>query len=156
MYTNHAEDTLGRAKTKKARRNRMLLMIVGALLAINGVVGLVLTGIAKTDDPGIAACSDMAERVGHPSKNENKTMTEEEWIRIRQPFEKSSYADISVAGTNLVDAVYKADQLMANKKDEDADLGESLAILSVIQTNYANLQTACKNHGVDLPGLGTK
>lgn len=122
----------------------VLIFIIGGALYFHskGVFG---------KDSGVAACEQMAVNAKDGKKSDKKTlMTEAQYKEKRAPFENSKYADIKVAGTNLVETIYKADHAQL-----DDTLGSSIVLLTTVQTQYGALQTACAAHGVDLPSLTT-
>jgi hypothetical protein len=138
----------------KLRRN-----IVGgiALLAIFFLIlgpALIIMELTSDDGPistdsGISACKRMAENVGKDD-GDDTPWTEADYFAARAPFESSKHADIKVAGTNIVDAVYELEKAADPNND---DLGSAMVALNTVQTRWAGLQTACANHGVTVPAL---
>jgi len=94
----------------------------------------------------------MADNVKNPKPENNKHWTEDDYHKARKPFENSKYPDLKVAGTNIVDSIYKMDQ-DSLKSSDDPSLSDSLGMLSTINTQWSALQVACAKAGVDLPGL---
>lgn len=128
---------------------------VGLYLALASVVALFVVGIGVMSfagevgkDPGVSACQEMKANAESGKKSSGAKMTETQYKAKRAPFEKSSYNDLKTAGTNLVDTVYQMDQ-----KGDDADLAETMVMLTALQSQYTALQTACGAHGVSLPNL---
>jgi hypothetical protein len=130
--------------------------IQGTILTILSAIGLlgIATGVAiaiapdhfvKTDS-GVEACQTLADNMAKQKSSDDKPMTEADYKRIRKPFENSKHADIKVAGTNVVDTVYKADT-------KSKDLGSAMVLLNKLQTQWGQLQVACSKEGVDVPQL---
>lgn len=140
---------------RRKSRNRTMIFVYSVILVSFVIFAIVAVPLITEmvqpfgADSGVTACQQMAENAKQPSSGSNTPMTEELYRQKRKPFEDSQYADISVAGTNLVDTVYQAQKTSA----DDTNLGDAFALLSTIQTNWAALQVACKNHGVELPAL---
>lgn len=135
---------------KKRLKRFVTLAVVVFLAAVALTVGaLLLTDkVASAKDPGIGACEQMAANAKAEQKhNSYAKMTDAQRVEKRTPFANSKYADIKVAGTNLVDTLYELDQ------KENADLGDALVIMATVRTQYAALQTACGAHGVELANL---
>lgn len=136
------------------KRNRKLIAILTGLALVIGAVAIigVMNFTKDSTDSGLKACSDMAERVQHPGSSDKSgsKMTEQQYKDIRRPFEQSKYADIKVAGQNLVDTVYKADQIDM----DSADYNEAMGVLTQVRQNWTTLQVACQSHGVELPQAG--
>lgn len=107
------------------------------------------SGNPLAKDSGITACEDMAANVKAGKKSSSSAkMTELQRDQKLLPFQNSQYPDIKVAGGNLVETIYKADHMQT-----DDGIASSIVLLTTIQTQYAALQTACANHGVNLPPL---
>lgn len=120
----------------------VIFLLIAGSLAVFGMPG------KAQQDSGITACQEIKANAESGKKSSGAKMTEEQYKAKRAPFENSEFADLKVAGTNLVDSIYQMDQ-----KKDDGNLTNALVTLHTIQNQYAALQTACANHGVDLPNL---
>ena len=149
------KDSRRATRRRKIKRNLTVGLLL-ALLFVGLFWGAIFLLNALDDskfsnkDSGISACEKMAENVGQPTKKDDgKPMTNDELQVAIMPFEASKYADIKVAGTNLVTTIYNVE----NAPQDDESLGGAMALLSTLQTQWGQLQTACVNHGVTLPPL---
>jgi hypothetical protein len=122
------------------------------LLAIFAVVlggALWLSGawanVGPATDSGVSACKKMVENMDD-GRADNAKWTEADYFAARAPFESSKHADLRVAGTNLVDTIWKSEQTV-----DDESLGGALGLMSTLQTQMSQLQIACGNHGVAVP-----
>jgi hypothetical protein len=141
----------------KARSKKRKYIYVAVLIVIGLVIGIgthVLSSYladrsASTMDSGVAACSQMAENAGKSGTKANvgTKMTEAQYKEKRAPFENSKYSDIKVAGTNIIDTIYKLD------REGEGDLGTALITLTTLQNQWSQLQVACETHGVTIPSL---
>lgn len=148
MYKNPYD--IETAQNPELKKNRMVNIIAMSIVLVVLIAGGALFFMNDSStDSGITACQEMKKNAesGKKSTSSGK-MTDAQRKEKRAPFENSQYADIRVAGTNLVDSLYQMDQ----KKDAD-NLGDALVTLTTIRTQYAALQTACSAHGVELPNL---
>lgn len=138
------------SRTKKYVTLVVLFLVISA--AFLGTFLLLRdSGIVATDS-GVAACEQMANNAKAPkSSGPISKMTEAQHQEKRAPFANSQYADIKVAGTNVVDTIYKADQM-----GDDTDLGTIMMTATQLQAQWAQLQIACSSHGVELPNLNSK
>lgn len=103
-------------------------------------------------DSGVQQCKDIAKNVssGKTASNDSET-TMAEYEAKKKPFQDSRYADIRVAGTNLITLFEQMDKL--SKSDDDDAWGAGLVALGQLSSNWTALQTACSNHGVTVPPL---
>lgn len=150
-----AADIRKKSRSRKIKRNVAGGVVLAILLAvITTGAFLILSALDKSGavatDSGVSACKAMADTVGKNSDSQEK-WGEPEYQAARMPFESSKHADLKVAGTNLIDTVYK----VQNQNLDDADFGEAMVTLQTLQTQWAALQTACANHGQTLPALST-
>jgi hypothetical protein len=146
MYKNPYD--IETVQNPELKRNRIVNIIAMSIILVIAIAAGALFFMSDSStDSGITACQEMKKNAESGKKSSGK-MTDAQRKEKREPFENSQYPDIRVAGTNLVDSVYEMDQ----KKDSD-NLGDALATLTTIRTQYAALQTACSAHGVDLPNL---
>lgn len=140
---------------EKKKRNHTLALLAVVVVLVLGAAAAIMFWPGNNNpiykDSGVAACEQMAENAKKPSSNSSKTpMTQKQLDEKKVPFTKSKYADIKVSGTNILDTVYKADHM-----DVNAGLGDTMALLTLMQSQWTQLQIACSNHGVDLPALKT-
>jgi hypothetical protein len=156
MSEHYYQERQTRSLKSKILRNiaggAIILAVIAAILfpALYFSGALANTPIAK--DSGVSACEKMAENAGKKNvKGGGGKWGEPEYRAARMPFESSEHADIKVAGGNMVDTIYNLEK----QGDNEDDLGGALVTLSTIQTQWAALQTACANHGVDVPALPT-
>lgn len=156
-FASHVKHQEGKTNMQKFFRWNVF-MFIGAvaimLIGLGTIVAVLIIGPHGGTDSGVKACQTMAENAKHPKASNNEHMTESSYHESRVRFENSSYADIKVAGQNLVDTIYKADKASQAPSD-DEDLGGTFALLSTLQNNWAALQVACANHDVDLPALSS-
>lgn len=143
-----------KARNRKIKRNiagGVILLLILAVVTTGAF--LILSALDKSGavatDSGVSACKAMAENVGKNS--DSQEWGEPEYQAARMPFESSKHADLKVAGTNLIDTVYKVQK----QNLDDADLGTAMVTLQTLQTQWAALQTACANHGQTLPPMPT-
>lgn len=121
---------------KKRNRRALLALIVSVLLLVATVFVsyVALTGnnpVSK--DSGVTACQKLADNTSKPEAEKKPVGLED--------FQKSKHTDLKVAGTDFVTTV-------------KGDTGENaIATLTKMHTQYSILQTACANHGVNLPAL---
>jgi hypothetical protein len=124
----------------------LILLAVALILASGPAVKRVKS--ETTTDSGVSACKTMADNMAKKQTASSKKMTEASYKKIRAPFENSKYADIKVAGMNIVDTIYQAD----TQPDPD-NIGGAMILMGTLQGQWGQLQTACMNHGVTVPAL---
>lgn len=121
----------------------VITLVAFVALVVAGVVALTLPLVVPGTDSGVATCqqiSDNMHKGGAGSTN---------YAALRKAFNGSQYVDIKTAGNNLVNAVQLADE-----RDRSQDtLGGALVLLSTLRSDWTSLQTACANHGVDVPAM---
>jgi hypothetical protein len=127
-----------------------LLAIFTILILVSLTIYNAVTAGTSSTDSGVSACQKMADNVGK-NNGDNKPMTEGDYRIAKFPFENSKYADIKVAGVNMVDTIYNLEK----QSQGDEDLGGSMVTLTMVTTQWGLLQTACANHGVTVPSLPT-
>jgi hypothetical protein len=133
--------------TRRQKQNLMSLLGVFIMLAAFAVGFASIYHPAKSDS-GVSACQKIAVDKKDVVNTPDDNMTAAQRDEKKAPFVKSHYADIRVAGANVIDTVYKMDN------DIDVDLAQSYADMTKISAQWGNLQAACSSHGVDIPGLG--
>lgn len=132
-------------------KKQTIALLVLAILGLAGI--LAAAAIAFTPghftakDTGVTACKTMADNMAKKKTN-TKKMTEASYRKARAPFENSKFADIKVAGQNILDTVYQAD----TQPDPD-NIGGAMILLGSLQAQWGQLQTACANHGVTVGPL---
>lgn len=150
------------AKAKRTRKQKIKRNIAGGVVlallfaALFGGTMAIFNALDDSKfsnkDSGVSACEKMAENAGKKDvKGDDGPWGEPEYRAARLPFESSKHADIKVAGGNMVDTIYNLEKQSQNEDD----LGGAIVTLSMIQTQWTALQTACANHGVDVPALPT-
>ena len=149
MQHNYREETaviprpgqsLKMAKAQKKRSKYFwpaIALIIGLVVGAIIFVASMAAGTTALKDSGITACQNLADNTGKPAA-EKKPVTSKD-------FETSGYTDLKVAGTDFVATV--------KSNTDDEDLAGALGAVSKLHTQYAILQTACANHGVNLPPL---
>lgn len=127
----------------------LLALLVGAVFLVvhvgnNAQNSSGSKSVASTVDSGVAVCKEMAAPAPHPTLDET-------WRSMRvSAFENSRYQDLRIAGVNLTNAAYTME-----KELKDSDITELNELNSKLETTHAELRTACKNHGIELPALGS-
>lgn len=124
-----------------------------SIFAIVLTAGYVMEMVSHTNksDSGVTACQGIADKAAHPtpkaSSTKNNPMTEDQYKKNLEPYENSKYADIKVAGINVINTVYDM------SRDTGADYSTNMANLYTLRDHWAALQRACSNHGVTIPGI---
>lgn len=150
MHHNYREETaviprpgqsLKMAKAQQKRSKYFWPAIALILGLIAGAIIFVASLAAGTStlikDSGVTACQTLLDNTSKPAA-EKKPVTSHD-------FETSGYTDLKVAGTDFVATV--------KSNTDDEDLAGAVGAVSKLHTQYAILQTACANHGVNLPPL---
>lgn len=140
------------SQTPKKTAPILILFISVCFIAAAVIAGVLFLndngGVIGTDS-GVAACEQMAANVNDNAKPvSNVKMTEVQYQEKLAPFQNSKYSDIKVAGTNIMETVYQADQ-----QRDSLDFGGALALQATLQTQWTQLQVACGTHGVTIPSL---
>ena len=133
-----------------------VLIAVGIGLGSGSAVKKVDNVVAAHTDSGVIGCqkiSDSAKNSKSDSSDSDSETTVAEYEKAKQPFLDSRYADVKVAGTNLLNGMEAMEK--AANSDDDSDFGAALIGLGELHTNWTALQVACANHGVTLPSLPT-
>jgi hypothetical protein len=136
-------------------QTQRIILVVIAVIGATGIaagVAIALTpGHFAPTDSGVMACQTLAKNAKDNKPGSDKAMTEADYKKTRAPFEKSSFIDIRVAGTNVVDTVYKADR----ENQKNGDIGHAIVLMNTLQNQWGALQVACGHHGVVVPQLPT-
>lgn len=138
------------ADAKRRKRNfQWFVAIVALLIVVCAAIGisLNLNHSSASNDSGVSACQQMASNKA-AAKKSSGPMTVEQRDQKKAVFENSHYADLKVAGANVVDTVYAMDNAA------DDSIAASYEFMTKIEAQWGNLQVACLNHGVKIPGLG--
>lgn len=143
-----------RSRSRKNRRTIKVVAGIVGLLFLAVFMILVFDNGSSNTDSGITACRDMAKRSSDSSKDTPKysgtrVMTDTDYREVREPFEKSKYEDIRVAGTSFVDTTFNLNKAV----NGDGQTLSLLELTALIRANWAELQAACKNHGVSNIGI---
>lgn len=133
---------------------KLVALYATLVVLLGGAAALMFSGAGEAKpqvvqaDSGAVACQNMLDRAQAPKSDVQKPpMTETDYRQARAPFESSTSPDVHDAGTAFVDTVYK----LVNS--DEGTLADSLGGLLALKTRWADLQVACKNHGVVLPDL---
>lgn len=113
----------------------MVILIVVSTLVLVGVGVAIFAHPFSHSDSGVTAC----QQLGHNT-------TKVGYETARKKWSDSKYQDLRTAGTAVVDTAHKMDGESDQTNNED--LNASLTDLATLKTQWAALQTACKNHGV--------
>lgn len=137
-------------------RNNLIGIIVLLIVALAGVfvVGTVASKSATKHDSGVMACQKMADsaKSGDTANDSNTPMTADQFAKAKEPWEKSGFADLRMAGVQVVTTIYAIDQASSTSED-DEDLADVMGQMVALQTRWAALQQACGAHGVQIPDI---
>jgi hypothetical protein len=154
-----------RPQKSKETRNKIIAALVGLALGLTVIFGGIsimksvshdAKTVAAATDSGVQACSNMVKNANKPDSGSSSAMTQADFDKAVKPFKESRYADIKTAGVNLVTTIYNMDKASQTDTDDSADLSGAMGGLMQVTTYYAQLQTACSAHGVDIPPLNSK
>lgn len=126
-----------------------LILVAGVLIPLSMKTASDASTIIQGTDSGVAACKQIAVNMKSTVSTPDDKMTPAVRDSKKSPFVHSRYADLKVAGSNVIDTVYRMD----NSADTNS-LGGGLADLTLVVNAWSSLQVACANHGADIPALG--
>lgn len=146
-----------RALTAPRRRWRAVL---AALVGLGLFATLILfAGVAvsrweEEADSGVVACQAMADNLmsGDTRDDVNTPMTEAMLNKAKEPWKHSQYAELRVAGINVVTTIYELD-IASSKSDADTDVMAIMSILRTLRDQWTALQIVCAQHKVHIPDL---
>jgi hypothetical protein len=142
------EDHYAVADAKRRKRKfQWFISILAILACVSAIIVISLNQSPSAKDSGVTACQQMAS-TKTATKSSNAPMTVEQRDQKKAVFQNSHYADLQVAGANVVDTVYAMDNAA------DDSIAASYEFMTKIEAQWGNLQVACLNHGVRIPGLG--
>ena len=134
-----------------------LLFIAGVVLAFLAVnanahtkdvsmtTNDIKAAVQPAPDSGLMTCQALAERASMPGPKPKLSYQE-----VQGRFLTSRHSDVRDAGVKLIDTMQRVD--MALNSDE-TPLSESMGAVMALRIAWSGLQTACANHGVDVPDL---
>jgi hypothetical protein len=119
-----------------------LAAVTALSLALLAGGGWLLYDRVLREDSGVAACKSLAaqEKNGSGGAADDK-LTRDEYVRMRQVFADSRYADLREHGTKLMDVLWQVTKL-------GADNEAALVYLQPLTEHVSGLQSACADHGV--------
>ena len=146
-----------RALNAPRRRWRAVLALAVGLVLFSALIlfaGVAVTKWEEQNDSGVVACQAMADNVisGDTRDDVNTPMTEAMLNKAKGPWKHSQYAELRIAGINVVTTIYELD-IASSKSDADTDVMAIMSILRTLRDQWTALQIVCAQHKVDIPDL---
>ncbi len=145
MPPSRSDEGVSQDESPPGRINRSIFfagLCAAALVLLAGLGWVLYDGFLRKD-PGIAACESIRDgQVITAGRDNDQTLSEEEYRAARAQFEQSDHERIREHGTQLMDVVWNLSNMPAGQEMN------TLGYVGPLTTHAQGLQSACADEGI--------